>query len=218
MRHTRARRGRDRGALALAALGLGAFAVGTTELLVVGVLDLIAEDMAVSVSSAGQLVTAYALGISIGAPILTALTTRLRRRELLLLSLAAFVAGNLLALAAVGFDTLVLARGLTGALHGLFVGVAFVVAAGLVAPKRQGSAMSVIIGGIAVSTVVGVPLGTLIGQLMGWRAAFTAIVALGALALAGTLAFVPQVATHGADQLLAQARSALARGFLPCSR
>ncbi|MDP8929023.1 MAG: MFS transporter [Actinomycetota bacterium] len=184
--------------------------MGTTELIVVGVLNLIADDLAVSISTAGQLVAAYALGISIGAPILTALTSRVDRRFLLRLSLAAFVAGNILAVAAVGFDMLVVARVLTGSLHGLFIAVAFVAAAALVPADRQGSAMSIVIGGIAVSTVVGVPLGTLIGQVLGWRAAFIAIVILGAGALVSTLTFVPNITGRGRGGFGAQARAALA--------
>lgn len=173
-------------------------------------MNLIAEDLAVSISTAGQLVTAYALGISIGAPILTALTARLGRLFLLRLSLGAFLAGNVLALAAASFDLLLVARVLTGSLHGLFVGVAFVVAASLVPSDRQGAAMSTVIGGIAVSTVVGVPLGTLVGQTLGWQAAFVAIVIVGALALVATLTFVPAVEGRGAAGLSVQARAALA--------
>jgi DHA1 family inner membrane transport protein len=203
-------RGRFRSDAALAALFLGAFVVGTAELVVVGVLSLVARDMAVSISSAGTLATAYALGISVGGPVLTALSMRFGRRRLLFMSLAAYAAGNLLAVVAVDFGMLLVARVLTGALHGLFVGVAFAVAAGLVPPERMGRAISFVFGGIAVSTALGVPLGTLIGQEFGWRAAFVAIVVLGAVALVATLAFVPPVGNTGTGGFAAQARHALA--------
>ena len=130
----------------------------------VGVLDLIAKDMAVSISTAGTLVTAYALGISIGGPLLTALSMRFGRRALLWLSLAAYVAGNALAAVAATFGMLILARVVTGSLHGLFIGVAFAIATSLVPPQRMGRAISIVIAGIAVSTALGVPLGTLIGK------------------------------------------------------
>lgn len=163
--------GTSRGNLALGALALGAFAIGTAELVVIGILNLIAKDTAVSLSSAGQLITAYALGIAIGAPILTALTGRFGRRLVLRLSLVGFVAGNALAVGATSFHMLLLARVVTGSIHGLFIGVASVIAAGLVAPEHKGRAISMVFGGIAVSTVVGVPVGTLIGQTLGWRGA-----------------------------------------------
>jgi MFS transporter, DHA1 family, inner membrane transport protein len=206
----RSGRGRSRAKAALAALFLGAFVVGTAELVVVGVLNLVARDMAVSIATVGTLVTAYALGISVGGPVLTALSMRLGRRFLLWLSLAAYVVGNVLAVVAVDFGMLLVARMLTGALHGLFVGVAFAVAAGLVSPERMGRAISVVFGGIAVSTALGVPLGTLIGQEFGWQATFVAIVVLGTVALAATLVFVPPVGNTGMGGFAAQARHALA--------
>ncbi len=190
-------------------LFLGAFVVGSAELVVVGILTLIARDMAVSISTAGTLVTAYALGVSAGGPILTAVSIRLGRRLLLRLALAFYVAGNVLAVAAVNFGVLLLARMLTGALHGLFIGVAFAVAAGLVAPERQGRGISMVLGGIAVSTVLGVPLGTLIGQELGWQAPFAAIVVLGLVALVATLV-IPPVPNTGSGGFAAQARHALA--------
>jgi DHA1 family inner membrane transport protein len=196
--------------LALAILGLGAFVVGTAELVIVGILNLIAEDMQVSISTAGQLVTAYALGISLGGPLLTALTIRFGRRFLLCLSLVIYIAGNLLAVLAVNFGMLVAARIVTGSIHGLFIGVAFMVAASLVPPERQGQAMSMVFGGIAVSTVLGVPLGTLIGQALSWQAAFVGIVVLGVIALVLTLAFIPAVRSGGAGGFTAQARAAFA--------
>jgi DHA1 family inner membrane transport protein len=162
------------------------------------------------VSTAGQLVTAYALGIAIGAPILTALTTRFGRRRVLRIALAAFVAGNVLAAVATSFGMLLIARVLTGSIHGLFIGVASVIAAGLVAPERRGQAISMVFGGIAVATVLGVPAGTLIGQTLGWHAAFAAIVALAVVALVASFSFIPEAAGRGSGGLRTQARAAFA--------
>jgi MFS transporter, DHA1 family, inner membrane transport protein len=202
--------GATRSNLALAALALGAFAIGTAELVVVGVLNLIAKDTSVSVSSAGQLVTAYALGIAIGAPLLTVLTGRFGRRLVLRLSLVAFVAGNALAVGATSFHMLLLARVITGSIHGLFIGVASVIAAGLVATEHRGRAISMVFGGIAVSTVVGVPVGTLIGQTLGWRAAFAAVFILAVVALVASLLFIPPVGGRSSGKLRSQADAAFA--------
>lgn len=194
---------------ALVALFLGAFVVGSAELVVVGVLDLIADDLDVSISTAGTLVTSYALGISIGGPVLTAVTIRFGRRPLLWVSLGAYVAGNVLAVVAVDFGMLLLARVLTGALHGLFIGTAFAVAAGMVPAEKMGRAISVVFGGIAVSTALGVPLGTLIGRELGWQSAFVAIIVAGAVALASALVLIPSVPNAGAGGFGDQARHAL---------
>jgi MFS transporter, DHA1 family, inner membrane transport protein len=199
-----------RSKVALGVLALGAFVIGTAELVVIGILNLVAKDQGVSVSTAGQLVTAYALGIALGAPILSALTGRFGRRLVLRASLAAFVVGNVLAVAAASFQMLLVARVLTGAIHGLFIGVASVIAAGLVSPERRGQAISMVFGGIAVSTVVGVPAGTLIGQTLGWRAAFAVIAGLGVVALVASLLFVPAVAGQGGGRLRSQAHAAFA--------
>ena len=142
-------------------------------------MNLIADDLNVSISAGGTLVTAYALGISVGGPLLTAASIRFGRRLLLWLSLAAYVAGNLLAALAVNFGMLLLARVLTGSLHGLFIGVAFAVGVALVPTERMGRAISAVLGGVAVATAFGVPLGTLIGQVRGWQASFLAIVIAG---------------------------------------
>jgi DHA1 family inner membrane transport protein len=212
IRTIRSREGATRsyGNLALGALALGAFAVGTAELVVVGVLNLVAKGTGVSVSTAGQLVTAYALGICLGAPILTVPTMRFGRRLVLRLALAAFVIGNALAVVASSFGMLLAARVLTGSIHGLFIGVASVIAAGLVAPERRGQAISMVFGGIAVATVVGVPVGAVIGHALGWQAAFGMVMAMGIVALVASMLFVPPVAASGSGGLRAQARSAFA--------
>jgi MFS transporter, DHA1 family, inner membrane transport protein len=201
---------RYRSQLALATLMLGAFVVGTAELVIVGVLPRVAEDMSVSISTTGQLVTAYALGISFGGPILNALTTRFGRRFLAWMCLSCYIAGNALAVVATGFGMLIAARFITGSIHGLFIGIASVVAAGIVPEERKGRAMSMVFGGIAVATVLGIPLGTLIGQTFGWRATFTGIIILGCLALMATLVFVPPVEGSGTGGFAEQARCAFA--------
>ncbi|ETK30538.1 MFS transporter [Microbispora sp. ATCC PTA-5024] len=195
---------------ALAALFLGTFVMGMAELLVVGVLDLIARDFEVSLSSTGTLVTSYAFGLAVGGPVLTALTIRLSRRRLLSFSMAAYVLGNVVMAFAGHFAVLLAARAVTGAVQGLFIGVAFAVGASVVTPDRMGRAISIVIGGVAVSIALGVPIGTLIGQGLGWRGAFLAVVGLGLVALVALVALVPTVTGTGVEGLRAQARFALA--------
>jgi MFS transporter, DHA1 family, inner membrane transport protein len=199
-----------RSRLALGALALGAFVIGTAELVIVGILNLVAGGLSVSVSTAGLLVTAYALGISIGGPVVGALTVRVGRQLLLCMALGCYVAGNLLAAFATDIGMAVVARVLTGTVHGLFIGVASMVATTLVPAERRGRAMSTVFGGIAVATVLGVPLGTVVGQAFGWRATFGAVVVLGAVALVATIAFVPAVPHTGTGRLGASARAAFA--------
>jgi MFS transporter, DHA1 family, inner membrane transport protein len=200
---------RLRGSVALAALGVGAFTIGTSELVVVGLLDPIARDVRISISAAGALVTAYALGIAVGGPVATALTARFERRRVLIIALAAYLAGNLLTALATSFGLLLVSRAATGTVHGLFIGVATVVAAGLAEPGRAGRAISIVFGSIAVSTVVGVPLGTLIGQTWHWRTTFVSIVILGGLALTLVLASVPRLEAAASRRSGEDARSAL---------
>ncbi|MFK0261115.1 MFS transporter [Streptomyces angustmyceticus] len=200
--------GETRNKLALGALGLGAFVIGTAELVIVGVLNLIADDLDVSLSTAGLLVTAYALGISIGGPIVTAATIRMPRHTLLCAALAVFVLGNLAAVFAGLFGLLVVARVLCGALHGLFLGAASAVATGLVAPERRGQAVGLVFGGISVSTVLGVPLGTLLGQNLGWQATFAGVAALGLIALVVITIWVPSVRSSGSGGLGSQVQHA----------
>jgi DHA1 family inner membrane transport protein len=183
--------------LALATLFLGTFVLGTAELIVVGVLDVIAEDLHVSIPAAGTLVTAYALGVSIGGPLLTALTIKLDKRTVLLGALVLSIAGNLVPLLTADFGLFIAARAITGALGGLFVAVAFVVGIAIVGPERMGRAISVVFGGFAVSGALGVPLGTLVGQSMAWRGTFAGIVVVAVLTLIATLAVVPSVASTG---------------------
>ncbi|MET8000732.1 MFS transporter [Nonomuraea glycinis] len=179
--------------LALATLFFGVFVLGCAELIVVGVLNLIAADLQVSVAAAGTLVTAYALGMAIGGPILTALTIRLNKRAVLVGTLILFALANLVPLLVPDHGLFVAARVLAGAVQGLFIAVGFVTGMAMVPPERAGRAISVIISGIAVSAALGVPLGTLVGQTVGWHGSFTGIILLSVVALIGTLALVPSV-------------------------
>ncbi|KHL93336.1 MFS sugar transporter [Paenibacillus sp. IHB B 3415] len=182
---------KKRSTLALLALAISAFAIGTTEFISVGLLPLIADDLNISVTTAGLTVTLYALGVTFGAPVLTSLTTRVSRKTLLLLLMLVFIAGNSLAAAAGGIGTLLAARVISALSHGLFMSIASTIAADLVPENRRASAISIMFTGLTVATVTGVPLGTFLGQQLGWRAAFTAIVVIGILALIANLILVP---------------------------
>jgi DHA1 family inner membrane transport protein len=184
--------------LALVTLFLGTFVMGSAELLVVGVLNLIADDLQVSIPGAGTLVTAYALGLAVAGPILTALTIKLGKRTILVGSLVLYVLGNLVPVFGSSFALFIVARVFTGALQGLFVGVAFVAATSIVPPERMGRAISAVLAGFSVSAALGVPLGTLVGQALGWRGSFVAVAVLGVVALLATVTLVPPVPSTGA--------------------
>lgn len=188
---------RGRANLALAALFAGMFVLGSAEMLVVGVLNLIAADLQVSIPAAGGLVTAYALGLAVGGPVLTALTIRLDKRTILVASLVLFILGNLVAVSTASYGLFLAARVVTGAVQGMFIGAAFAAGISVVPAERMGRAISVVISGVAVSAALGVPLGTLAGQVLGWRGSFTAIVVLCVLALIATLVLVPSVPSTG---------------------
>ena len=182
---------KKRSTLALLALAISAFAIGTTEFISVGLLPLIADDLNISVTTAGLTVTLYALGVTFGAPVLTSLTTRVSRKTLLLALMLVFIAGNSLAAAAGGIGMLLAARVISALSHGLFMSIASTIAADLVPEDRRASAISMMFTGLTVATVTGVPIGTFLGQQLGWRAAFIAIVATGILALIANLILVP---------------------------
>lgn len=178
--------------LALLALTISAFAIGTTEFVIVGLIPTIAADLGVSVPSAGLLVSLYALGVAVGAPVLTALTGRVPRKALLVGLMALFTLGNLMAWQAPGYGTLVLARVLTGLTHGVFFSVASIIATNLVPREKAASAIATMFSGLTVAFVTGVPLGTFIGQRFGWNATFLVVSLFGLVALIGSLAFVPR--------------------------
>ena len=179
----------------LAALFTATFVLGCAEMLVVGLLTEIAQDLRVSIPAAGSLVTAYALGIAVGGPLLTAATIRWERRRVLLGGLLLAVLGMLapLVVPGAGYAALLVVRVLTGAMAGLVIAAAFVVGTSIVEPARRGRAISAVFSGVAVSGAVGVPLGTLVGQALGWRGAFAAVAALGVVALVALTALAPPV-------------------------
>jgi DHA1 family inner membrane transport protein len=177
--------------LALWALTLSAFAIGTTEFVIVGLIPTIAASLGVSVPSAGLLVSLYALGVAIGAPVLTALTGRVPRKQLLLGLMALFTLGNLLAWMAPGYATLMAARVLTGLAHGVFFSIGSTIATGLVPKQKAASAIALMFSGLTVALVTGVPLGTFIGQNFGWQSTFLAVSLLGVIAIAGSALLVP---------------------------
>ncbi|MDQ0139629.1 MFS transporter [Cupriavidus necator] len=192
--------------IALFALTLSAFAIGTTEFVIVGLIPTIAADLHVSLPSAGLLVSLYALGVAVGAPVLTALSGRMPRKLLLSL-MALFTLGNLLAWRAPGYEALVLARVLTGLAHGVFFSIGSTIATGLVPREKAASAIAIMFTGLTVALVTGVPLGTFIGQHFGWRETFLAVSALGAVAFVGSLLWVPRTIAHTPPaSLLQQAR------------
>ncbi|MFU0448564.1 MFS transporter [Pseudocitrobacter faecalis] len=177
--------------LALLALTISAFAIGTTEFVIVGLVPTIAEQLSISLPSAGLLVSIYALGVAIGAPVLTALTGKLPRKQLLLGLMVLFTLGNLLAWQAPGYATLVLARLMTGLAHGVFFSIGSTIATSLVPKEKAASAIAIMFGGLTVALVTGVPLGTFIGQHFGWRETFLAVSALGVIALIASAILVP---------------------------
>lgn len=182
--------------LALLALALSAFAIGTTEFVIVGLLPTMAQDLNVSIPSAGLLVSLYALGVAIGAPVLTALTGKWNRKHVLLFVMGLFVFGNLVAWQAPSFEVLIVARILTGLAHGVFFSIGSTIATGLVSKEKAASAIAIMFTGLTVALVTGVPLGTYIGQQFGWEATFLTVSALGLLAMLGSAILVPNNLTQ----------------------
>ncbi|WP_313554259.1 MFS transporter [Stutzerimonas nitrititolerans] len=190
--------------IALLALTLSAFAIGTTEFVIVGLIPTIASDLAVSLPSAGLLVSLYALGVAVGAPLLTALTGKVPRKLLLLSLMVLFTAGNLLAWQAPGYESLILARTVTGLAHGVFFSIGSTIATSLVSKEKAASAIAIMFTGLTVALVTGVPLGTFIGQQFGWRETFLAVSLLGVIAFIGSLLFVPRDIQHSKPASIVQ--------------
>jgi MFS transporter, DHA1 family, inner membrane transport protein len=189
--------------LALWALTLSAFAIGTTEFVIVGLIPTIAASLHVSVPSAGLLVSLYALGVAIGAPVLTALTGRVSRKTLLLGLMLLFTAGNLTAWMAPGYAALMAARVLTGLAHGVFFSIGSTIATTLVPKEKAASAIALMFSGLTVALVTGVPLGTFIGQRFGWQMTFLAVALLGVIAFIGIALLVPRGIASGKPANLA---------------
>jgi DHA1 family inner membrane transport protein len=175
----------------LLALAISAFAIGTTEFVIMGLLPDVARDLAVSLPSAGLLVSGYALGVALGAPLLAALTSRMPRKLALQLLMGVFIVGNVLCALASNYAMLMVARVVTSFAHGSFFGIGAVVAASLVPQEKRASAIALMFTGLTLANVLGVPFGTFIGQQFGWRVAFWVVSGLGVAALAGVSALVP---------------------------
>nr|WP_202427544.1 MFS transporter [Duganella margarita] len=174
------------------ALAVGAFGIGTTEFSPMGLLPVIAEGVHVSIPSAGLLISAYALGVMIGAPVMTLLLARLRAKHALMVLLSIFVVGNLLSAMAPGYWTLLASRLVTSLNHGAFFGIGSVVAANLVTPDKRASAVATMFMGLTIANIGGVPAATWIGQQIGWRMAFAGTAGLGLLAMAALVVALPR--------------------------
>jgi DHA1 family inner membrane transport protein len=197
--------------LALFVLALSAFAIGTTEFVILGLLPDVARNLQVSIPSAGWLITGYALGVAIGAPIMALATAALPRKRALLILMAIFIFGNLLCAIATGYGFLMVARVITALCHGAFFGIGSVAAAALVAPHRQAQAVALMFTGLTLANVLGVPLGTALGQFSGWRSTFYAVALLGVVAFIGLLWVLPSKADQQKPDMrreLQQLRSA----------
>ncbi|MEU1478049.1 MFS transporter [Streptomyces sp. NPDC005760] len=175
----------------LVALAVGGFGIGLTEFLIAGLLPQVASSFAVSEAVAGRLISGYALSVAVGAIALTAATARLPRKHVLVGLVVLFVLGNLLSAIAPSYRVMLLGRIVAALCHGSFFGIGSLVARSLVAPERASRAVAVMFAGLTVANVLGVPFGALVGERWGWRAAFWAVTAVGLLALAGIVAFVP---------------------------
>ncbi|MFJ3104252.1 MFS transporter [Streptomyces sp. NPDC086835] len=179
--------------LALLALAVGAFGIGTTEFVIMGLLPEVAADFGVSIPTSGLLVTGYALGVVVGAPLMTALGAKVSRKRMLMLLMGLFVVGNVLSALAPTFGMMLTGRIVASLAHGAFFGIGSVVAAGLVAPDKKAGAIAMMFTGLTVANVVGVPGGTLIGQSIGWRTTFMIVALLGVIGLAGIARLVPDM-------------------------
>jgi DHA1 family inner membrane transport protein len=177
----------------LLALSVGAFGIGVTEFAPMGLLPVIAGNLHVSIPAAGLLISAYALGVMLGAPLMTLTTGRVPRRTLLIALAGIFTLGNLLAAISTGYGMLLVARIITSLNHGAFFGVGSIVAAKLVPPERQAGAVATMFMGLTIANVVGVPLATWAGDQMGWRAAFWGISVLGVITMAALRFTLPNM-------------------------
>ncbi|CAL9380291.1 Inner membrane transport protein YdhP [Nocardiopsis dassonvillei] len=193
--------------LALLALAVGAFAIGTTEFVIMGLLPEVAEGLGVSISHAGYLISAYALGVVVGAPLLTAMATRLPRKTVLLLFMGLFAVGNLATVLAPTYETVFASRVIAGLPHGAFFGAGALAAAQMAGPARQGRAVARMFLGLTVANIIGVPVGTLLGQELGWRAAFLVVTAIAVVAVAGIAVFVPRLERVGSGRLMPEVRA-----------
>jgi len=190
--------------LPLLALAMASFGIGTTEFVIMGLLPEVATDLGVSIPAAGMLVTGYALGVVIGAPIVAIITNSLPRKATLIGLASVFVLGNLLCAIAPDYWMLMGARVVTAFCHGAFFGIGAVVAANLVPPKQRASAIALMFAGLTLANVLGVPLGTALGQELGWRSTFWAVVIIGLLAVAAIAAWLPRNIPHTSGNIISE--------------
>ncbi len=184
--------------IALLALAVGGFGIGCAEFTIMGLLPEVAAGVDVSIPDAGHLVSAYAIGVVIGAPLLSLAAGRIERRLFLMLLMAMLAAGSAMAAMAPNYEVLLGARVLTGLPHGAFFGVGAVVAARAVVPRLRGAAIATMFTGLAFANVIGVPAGTWLGQNLGWEAAFWAAAVVGGVAVVSVFAFLPRMKPSGA--------------------
>jgi len=197
--------------IALLALTAGAFGIGTTEFVIMGLLMQVSTDLHVSITAAGLLISGYALGVAVGAPVLTIATRKLPRKTVLLALMAIFTLGNLACALAPNYEMLMAARVITSLAHGTFFGVGSVVATGLVPPERRASAIAIMFTGLTAATLLGVPAGAWLGLHFGWRSTFWAVTAIGVLAFAVLSVFVPRVKDSAKPAPLREELGVLAR-------
>ncbi|MFC3842806.1 MFS transporter [Paenibacillus sp. MAH-36] len=193
--------------ISLLSLTAGAFAIGMTEFVIMGLLPNVAEDLHVTISQAGQLITSYAMGVAIGAPILALFTNKLPQKLLLCLLMGVFILGNAISVIAPNYAILMGARIVTALAHGTFFGVGGVIAVHLVRPDRRAAAISIMMAGLTIANIMGVPFGTFIGQQLGWRASFGAIVLMGIVSLIGIMFLIPRVQQEKSAGILQQFRA-----------
>ena len=197
--------------LGLLALTVGSFGIGTTEFVIMGLLLQVSTDLGVSIASAGLLISGYALGVAVGAPVLTLATRKLPRKTVLLALMAIFTLGNLACALAPDYASLMAARVITSLAHGTFFGVGSIVATGLVAPERKASAIAIMFSGLSLATLLGVPAGAWLGLHHGWRATFWVVALVGLLAFLVLAVFVPRSAAENGGPSLRQELAGLAR-------
>lgn len=177
---------------AIYALMVGAFGIGTTEFVIMGLLPQMSTDLNVSLSAAGLLVSAYALGVAVGAPILSLLSAKFPRKNSLIALMAIFTLGNLICALAPDYWTLMIARVVTSFAHGTFFGIGSIVATNVVKPNQKAMAIAMMFTGLTIANILGVPFGTWLGQMHGWRSTFWAVTAIGPLAILALSFFVPK--------------------------
>ena len=177
---------------AIIALAISAFAIGMTEFISVGLLPLIKDDFGITLPLAGLTVSLYAIGVTIGAPVLTPLTNKMKRKHLLICIMVVFIVANLLAAFALSFSMLLAMRILSALMHGVFMSIATAIASDLVSADKRSSAIAMMFTGLTVATITGVPFGTWIGQTFGWQMSFVTIALIGLLSLIANIIVVPK--------------------------